>query len=85
LSPGHSDLFKYKDRIIILNTKSQTSTSKADKTVPKILIARESRESPREIVAVTKAVLGKTNEYLDFVSRRGLKEGGENTNQVISK
>jgi len=51
----------------MLNTKSQTSTSKADKAVPKILIIRESRESPRAIVAVTKAVFGKTNEYLDFV------------------
>ncbi len=49
------------------NTNIQRTTRITASTVPKILRARDSRELPRARVAVTRAVLGKTNENLEIV------------------
>lgn len=45
-------------------------TRRTENTVPKMSIARDWRDFPIANVAVTKAVLGKTNEYLVLVSNK---------------
>jgi len=60
-----------------MNTHIQTRTKRTDITVPKILRAVVSRELPRALVADTKAVFGKTKEYLERSWVSGLRWGSK--------